>query len=310
MTDPPRLAEAALAHGVGAHVLAAHERGELALPASVRERLAVARVRGALHGRLLRRELSSVAPAVIAACGVAAVLIKGAALDRLRRDPRERSFADLDLVVPRDTLPAAVDALEALGYRPGAEPWRGYGERHGHEVALTRRLGAHALSCELHWRISDDRAADALDHARLRHGASPLDAVDRSVLVPADPMHLLALCVHLLHEPAKRLVWIEDIALLARRPDDEGWRDAFALADEVGLGWALHRGLDYAAHHLRLERARPRPPGPPPRWGPLRAGERLDGWVAFQAGRVPVPGWHRREGYLRSAARARLRSLW
>lgn len=308
--DPGHLVEAALHHGVGAHLLAAVERRELSLPQKEREALGLARARQALHGRLLRLELVTVAPVLDEACGTPPLLIKGAAVAQLRPDPRWRPFVDLDLVVPRAALGAATVALERLGYERGPEPWPGYGECHGHEVALSRRVGRRRLLAELHWRISDDRAADALDHGRLASGAVPLDPGDRSVLVPAGPAHLLVLALHLLHEPAKRLLWIEDIALMARALSEPEWRAAFDLAEELGLGWVLHRGLDYAARYLGLARTRPSAPPRLPRWGPLRAGERLEGWIAFQAGRVPVAGWQRSDGYLRSAVRARLGSLW
>jgi hypothetical protein len=81
---------------------------------------------------------------------------------------------------------------------------------------------------------------------------------------------------------------------------DEQWRGAFAVADELGLSWALHRGLDYCAHHLGFGRPRPTRPGPPPPWGPLRAVESLDVRASPHIGRLVSLGWRERPAYLRA----------
>jgi hypothetical protein len=73
----------------------------------------------------------------------------------------------------------------------------------------------------------------------------------------------------------------------------------FELAAGVGLGWVLHRALDYATHHLGFERRRPLPPGRPPAWGPLRAVEELDVRASTHVGRLAALGWADRARYLR-----------
>jgi hypothetical protein len=125
------------------------------------------------------------------------------------------------------------------------------------------------------------------------------------VAVPRPEEEVLVLAVHLLHERYKRLLWVNDISLAARQASEEEWLGAFEVARELGLGWVLDRGLDYAAEHMALHRERPwRPSGPVP-WGPLRANERFEGWVGTQLGRLALGGWLEPDGYLRSAARAR-----
>jgi hypothetical protein len=305
-----RFAEAAVQHRVEGYVVAAAGRGHLCLPADVLSRLESEWTAGALHAQLLRRELGAVVPLISEACGVEPVLIKGPSVaDRFYADRRMRPFRDVDLLLPSGSLEAATGALTTLGYRREAEPWSGYGARHGHHVGMARRLGRWALTCELHWRISDDPAGERLDHARLIESSVRLECGHALVAVPAAEHQLLVLALHLLHEPVKRLAWVNDLSLVGGSLSEPAWVRAFAVAADTRLEWVLHRALDYAAHHLGMDRARPSPSGPRPPWGPLRSGERFTGWVGFQLGRIGMGGWRARDGYLRSAARARFQAM-
>jgi hypothetical protein len=171
----------------------------------------------------------------------------------------------------------------------------------GHDVHLRRRLGRHWWAdVELHWRMGDDPASAVLSHERLRPGTETLKIEATAVLVPARTAQLLVIAVHLLSDGAKRLAWINDLTLAARSLDAERWDQAFGLADTWGLLWPLHRALDYAHRHLGFTRARPRPAGPPPAWGPLRAVEELDVRAAPHVGRLLAPGWRERASFLRA----------
>ncbi len=311
---PPaeRAASAAIGHRVIGYLLEAEQLGQVRLPEEIEDELRSRRAQDALLAANLRRELTILEPVVRAACGIEPILIKGAAVaERLYPDRTLRPFRDLDLVVPRHCLTDAAKALQAeVGYETSDEPWSGYSERAGHHISLERRLGPHRLVVDLHWRLSDDPAARGLDHHRLLSRAGRLAlAGGGRVAVPSVEDQLIVLSVHLLHEPVKRLLWIHDIALAAERATEQEWRGAFAAARELQLEWVLNRALDYAARHLGLSRERPSGPGRPPPWGPLRAGERLDGWIGTQLGRLALGGWHEPDGYLRSATRARLAGL-
>jgi hypothetical protein len=87
--------------------------------------------------------------------------------------------------------------------------------------------------------------------------------------------------------------------LISDSAEAEQWRRAFELADDLALGWVLHRALDYAARHLGFERKRPTDPGPPPAWGPLRAVEELDLGASVHIGRLALLPWRQRPRYLR-----------
>jgi hypothetical protein len=298
--DPDRLVAVAFDHGVSGHLVDAVAAGRLTLPPHAERRLAGEHGRLLLHSARLRRALPGIVEALERA-GVPPVLLKGPAVaDRFHRDPRLRPFVDLDLLVPRAALRDAVAALAAEGWEAREEFRAGYAERHGHDVHLVRRDAAGVLDVELHWRMGDDDAAIGFSHALLAPAAATLDVGGRPVRVPAVEHQLLGLGIHLLSDRGKRLAWVHDLRLVSTAADEREWEAAFALADRLGLGWVLHRALDYPARHLGFRRARPRPPGPPPPFGPLRAVEALDLRASPHVGRLVAMGWRERLPYLRA----------
>ena len=120
------------------------------------------------------------------------------------------------------------------------------------------------------------------------------------MLCPSPAEQLIVLAIHFLGDRQRRLLWIEDLRRAALAADEEQWRLAFERAERRGLSWVLNRALDYADHHLDLERERPAPPGPPPPWGPLRATEAYEFAVAWDVGHLTSIPWRERAGYLRA----------
>jgi putative nucleotidyltransferase-like protein len=299
VSDPARFVEAVLHHNLAGYAAVALDSGALELPRLERERLAISGAMRIARSAALRRELARIGPVVDQACATPPVCIKGPAAARFHPDPALRPFADLDLMVPRERLDSAVDALRGHGFRELQEFRPGFAARHGHDVHMTRGSGASTLDVEIHWRIGDDPAGVPLDHARLLATAERLEVEGAQIAAPAPPEHLLCLAIHLLSDRAKRLIWTQDITLAGRAADSGDWRRTFELADELGLSWVLHRALDYAAAHLGFERERPLPAGPPPPWGPLRAVEELDARAAPHVGRLAAMPWRQRPRYLR-----------
>jgi hypothetical protein len=297
--DLSRFLAAADHHNVLGFVMAATHDGRLPLSEAARRRVSVRAGKRALHGRVLRRALPEVVDALERGCGVAPVLVKGAALaDRYYPMPSLRPSVDLDLVMPREALLMAAGALRERGFEEMVEFRRGYAERHGHDIHVFRRDGGVRLDVELHWRVGDDPVGVALDHAFLAEGADRVVIEGAQVSTPSPPRHLLALSVHLLSDREKRLCWVHDIALVAGDASAQQWEETFAQADRVGLSWVLHRALDYSRRHLGFERSRPRPAGDPPPFGPLRAVEELDARAAPHLGRLVSTPWREKPGYL------------
>jgi hypothetical protein len=300
--DPGRFTQAALHHQAGGFVLGALGDGRLALPAPHVERLETAVGRRAVRARALCAELHRLVPALAAATGAEPVVLKGPALlaGLYGGDPRLRPFGDLDLLVPAERLGDAVQGLAPLGFRALVEFAPGFSEIHGHDVHVRRDVGRRSVDVELHWRVGDDPLGAALGHARLRADARPFTVEGCRALGPGPADDLLVLSVHLLSDRAKRLIWVQDLTLAARSCPPPAWEAAFIRARELGLLWVLHRGLDYAAAHLGLDRPRPLPAGDPPPWGPLRAVEGLDMRASLHVGRLAALGWRERAAYLRT----------
>src|SRR4051794_20243833 len=171
--DPERFERAVTHHRVEGYAVGAgvDPTGRLADVIAIR----------ATRAALLRAELGS----ALAQLDCDPVLLKGPAVaDRFYPTRSLRTFGDLDLLLPGDRLRDAVTALAPRGYRPLEEFRPGFAERHGHDVHVERRLGAHTLDLELHWRIGDDPVSAALDHRRLRASAQRIDVAGHDVLVP------------------------------------------------------------------------------------------------------------------------------
>jgi len=265
--------------------------------------------KAALSSALVRGQLAGAARIVANAAGASPVLVKGPAAAALHPSPELRPFGDLDLVVPRAELRRAAAALCDVGWRlsraprmgiAGGEPWPGFTEDYGHELGLARDIGARVVGLELHWRLVDDVRADALDRDTLARGGRELDAA----IVPATPRLLVALALHLVAHPDRRLIMAQDVTLAARGGVD----DAFVLADELGLAWELHLALDAAERYTGLTVERPAARPDKPRLGPLRTalwrGPRP---VGVHIGRLAALDWPRRVRYVRSGVSRLLR---
>jgi hypothetical protein len=242
--SPGRFVDAAIHHGVGAYVVEALKTGRVELPAGERQRLEEATARSMLHAAVLRHELGNIVAPLAESCGSPPLLLKGAVLaEAFYPDRRLRPYSDLDLLVPRERLGSAAQALQAMGYRLLEEFHPGYAARHGHDVHLQRWVAGRWVDVELHWRVGDDPVTTGLSHARLERDAPSIEVDGVQIAAPAADAHLLVLAVHLISDRERRLCWVNDLSLVGSALDDSAWSQVFALADELGLGWPLHRGV-------------------------------------------------------------------
>ena len=298
-SDPLVFVEAAVSHRVVGPCAEAAKADRLRLPPRAHDALRGAHAVGALRAALMRRELAAAAGSLAAACGAPPIVLKGPAIaDRFYDPPSLRTFADLDLMVPRGRLADAVLALESLGYEEKVELRAGFGAEHGHDVHMARPVGRHRAGVELHWRVGDDPLGEALSHRALASAAVLADGVAEA-RYPSSTDQLLVCAMHLLSDRLKRLCWIEDLRRISEDLDNPAWQRAFGRARELRLLWVLNRALDYAEHHLGYERPRPLGPGEPPEWGPLRAVEELDMRASLHVGRLAAMPWRDRPRYLR-----------
>jgi hypothetical protein len=123
----------------------------------------------------------------LARAGILPILLKGAAL-RLAAygDPAERQFGDVDVLVPREDLQRAQDALTAAGYRPDHDRARFLLEHH-HHLILRKESG---FLVELHWHLEPPDSPFLLDPDRFRKDALPAPGRPGTLLPSAEHMVL------------------------------------------------------------------------------------------------------------------------
>ena len=190
------------------HLVLAQYAGRADLAADLRGAAALE----AARQRELARALKG-----LAAAGVGAICIKGAAIAHTHYPrPEMRPRLDTDLLIAPDARDEATRALQAAGYE---RPIETDGDLCTSQVHLTRVDTAgieHQL--DVHWRISNVLAlAGVLTYADVAARACPLPQVSAEALAPC-PMHsLLIACVHRVahHRNSTNLLWLYDVALLA-----------------------------------------------------------------------------------------------
>lgn len=293
--DHARLVEAAAYHRLGAHLLVAVREGRAAVAPALLAELERHEWGLVLRSALHLTALPGLAAAIRGRCQAAPIVLKGPDAASLYPRRSLRAFGDLDLLVPREVLPAAVAAVEALGYEPLVELRPGFGALHGHDVRLVRRTERGDIGVELHWRVGDDRCSAALDHPHLVRAALAPDGAT-GALCPGPADRLLVFAVHFLSDRKRRLVWANDLRLAALDAPEDAWDEAFARADD--LPWVLHRALDHVEEVFGPVRPRPRPAGPPPPFGPIRAIEAWGAPAALHLGRLAQLRWHERAIYV------------
>jgi Uncharacterised nucleotidyltransferase len=219
------------------------ENGVAELPDDVRVAAWVAYETNARRNRKAEAELRAIVEK-LESVGIRALAHKGPALTRwLYESPALRVYSDLDLLVARDRVFAAVDAMSELGYRSDAKIPASHRQRFlrsGRQYDLELEHVESGILLELHWRTDARFFAEDLD--------AP-ETFDRAVTVEIDgasihqlPLRelMFALLVHGSKHQWSRLSWLVDIALLARRFADDDWK------------WLVRSGIDHSCQ-ARLE---------------------------------------------------------
>jgi hypothetical protein len=139
---------------------------------------------------------------------------KGPALAmELYGDVAMREFVDLDVLVHESDVPAAREALKALGYIQDDD----YGDKEEHDQAhdlynhfFTAPDGTHAV--ELHWRLAKPHFAHLSHTFSFWEDCEPARFFNMTIRRPRPENMLMYLCAHGARHRWRRLAWLVDLA--------------------------------------------------------------------------------------------------
>jgi hypothetical protein len=229
------------AHGLGGLAARALDDARLELPDEAAERIRANWLTARRWSAALDLEVERIGHRVLGEPGLSPpILLKGPAVARFYADPTVRSYCDLDVLVPREEVARWVGVLASLGYeRP--DPWLYRTSlRFEHHVVFRRPVPTRDALCEVHTRLFTERRARSVDHRALagHTESSPFPGLRWCTR----RAQLLVLALHLLHHRAdtRRLIWLRDLVEIG---DPDTVAGARALADRVGVRWAVERAL-------------------------------------------------------------------
>ncbi len=169
----------------------------------------------ALSASLLLERLLLETVEVLRAAGVPVRVLKGSAYGHLDyADPAQRTFGDIDLLVPAEHIDDAVAALEDEGHvRLHPQPRPGFDRRFGKGTSFRTVEG---LEVDLHRSFSMGPFGVRLDTARLWERSEPFTVGDRVLEALGAEERFVHACYHAaLGEVRPRLVPLRDVAQIA-----------------------------------------------------------------------------------------------
>jgi len=219
-------------------------------PPAVEKSLRSVYIRNAARSTLLFATLSEILEG-FAQQGVDVILLKGAALaESVYDNPALRPMMDLDLLIKRQHLSAAVQTLEARGFSATlVEPRPGATLAFDSQIRFHRADLAQTL-VELHWGILDAPFyQETLDDAWFWESARPAGKGGALVFGPeAQVIHLSAHM--LLHHGGPVWLGLHDLAEICYRYDDEmDWDLLLLQARKMKLVLPLQHVLPQVKAH-------------------------------------------------------------
>lgn len=225
--------------------------GPLALPDETRLPLRNAAM-ATLHRNMQMLAETRRALGTLSAEGVEVILLKGIhLLDAVYDHPGQRPVSDVDLMVLPEKAMVALEALQRTGYEAEDASLRGL--RRDGELRLSLH-GVHSMTVEVHTTLSRRTRHRWFESRSLWERSVPytLDGVEARAL--SWPDTLVYLCAHAVPHAFSQVIWLRDIAAVARRVREEGgWQNVVAAADEFRARRATAAGLRLASLLLGAE---------------------------------------------------------
>ena len=219
-------------------------------PDRVRHALASANRQIGLHNLRLQGELAAVA-GFLRERDIPVAVLKGAHLiASVYAGVAQREMSDLDILVRREHLPAAVDAVKARGY----QPYKTFSI--DLDVALSNHLARFTKrdvgSIEIHWSITIPTDAHHVDPAGLWVRAVPLRTAGADVWGLAREDLLLHVCAHTSYQHQFRIglrPFCDIAATIASDPARIDWPALVERAKTWNWARGVHLSLTLA-HEL------------------------------------------------------------
>lgn len=201
-------------------------RGRAMTPPAFEQAMETAYQRSAMANAMLSVELSRLL-VILAQAGVAAIVLKGAALgDTLYGNSALRPMTDVDLLLRPAEIERTLELLQAQGYAwSEVEPHPGMRLDFENELVL-RAPGPTPLPIELHWHLIDSPFyQQRVDEAWFWSTAQRVTLAGSEAQVLGLEANLLYLSAHyVLHHRAQGMRWLVDIAgLIARHETQIDW---------------------------------------------------------------------------------------
>lgn len=232
-------------HGLAPLLYSALKHYPANLPAPIAERLKLAYVRSTLAADYVRADLKEI-HALLTACNISVVLLKGAALAFwLYPDPGLRPLGDIDLLIAPEHMAQAQAELQRIGYELTAEVSPGFQEQFWSECTLVRR-GSRPSQVDLHSHLITTpyyRQWIPIEWFWEQTSELSLNGVRVRTLTPLAQILYLASHAILAH-PYERLIWFFDIALVLKQYSTQvDWTELTTRAMDWHIAPALAKGM-------------------------------------------------------------------
>jgi hypothetical protein len=163
---------------------------------------------------------------VLAAAGIDAVLLKGAALGcTVYPTPVDRPMSDIDVLVPAERAREARDILLRAGWTWNSELWQDQDYSGHHHLPPLSDARGGTLRLELHTELFITGHPFPLSGRLVRRDARTVTVDGRSFRVPSTLHQLLHACLH--------FAWSHGLRLASWR----AFRDVGALTQRGGVAW-------------------------------------------------------------------------